>query len=119
MGEKRKYMRFNIIMDVLCRRKNGSNKTLKINNFSKEGVGILSEHSLTPGEEIEIEMNIPGDNIPVMFNGEIAWSSSPAQDSCTYRGGVRFKNIKNEDKSRLLEYIYSRWIVPTGSDKTE
>ena len=115
MGEKRRYMRFNVIMEALCR-KSGSKKKLKINNFSKEGVGLLSHDSFSPGEELEIEMTIPGDNIPVIFNGEVAWASVPAQDSCHYRGGVRIKNIKNEDKSRLLEYIYNRWIIPAGSE---
>ena len=78
MGEKRRYMRFNVIMEALCH-KSGNKKKLKINNFSKEGVGLLSEDFLIRGEELEIEMTIPGDNIPVIFNGEVAWASTPAR----------------------------------------
>jgi hypothetical protein len=115
MGEKRKYMRFNVIIEALCRR-GDSKKRLKINNFSKEGVGVLSHDTLTPGEDLEIEMTIPGDNVPVFLGGEVTWTSAPVQDSCHYRGGIRFKDIKNEDKSRLLEYLYNRWITPTGSE---
>jgi c-di-GMP-binding flagellar brake protein YcgR len=114
MGEKRRYMRFNVFIDGLSRHKGGANKNLSINNFSKEGVGFVSHDPLTPGEELEIEMLIPGDNMPVVVNGEVAWASAPEQDSCHYRGGVRFKKISNGDKSRLLEYIYNRWIIPAG-----
>lgn len=115
MAEKRRYMRFKVLIDGLVHHKSGEKKNLRINNFSKEGVGFLSHDSLTPGEELEIEMLIPGDNIPVVVGGEVAWASDPEQDSCHYRGGVRFKRISNGDKSRLLEYIYNRWIIPEGS----
>lgn len=115
MSEKRRYMRFNVIMDALLKRADSSKK-LKVNNFSKEGVGLLSREPLEKGEELEIEMTIPGDNVPVIFNGEVAWSASPNSDTADYKGGVQFKDISNEDKSRILEYIYRKWIIPGGSE---
>ena len=108
-------MRFNVIMDAILKR-GDSSKKLKVNNFSKEGVGLLSREPLEEGQELEIEMTIPGDNVPVIFNGEVAWAASSTSDTADYKGGVHFKNISNEDKSRILEYIYRKWIIPGGAE---
>jgi len=119
MSEKRKYMRFNVLIDAICR-KCGSSKKLQINNFSKEGVGILSEESFNNGEDVEFEMMIPGDNIPVFFEGEVAWAADLEKNESLYKTGVRLKKIDNHDKSRMLEYIYRKWIVSdqNGSNKS-
>ena len=110
MGDKRKYMRFNVLMDAIART-GGMLKKLKINNFSKEGIGVLSQDSLKKGEEIEVELTIPGDNIPVLLQGEIAWASDPLADNSKFSGGVKFKKIENNDRGRILEYIYQRWLT--------
>ena len=93
MGEKRRYMRFNILMDAICRR-GASSKKLKVNNFSKEGVGLLSEESLATGENLEIEMMIP-DNMPVLFTGEVAWTVDSKAGDAKHKSGLKFKEIKN------------------------
>ncbi|MDD5634087.1 MAG: PilZ domain-containing protein [Candidatus Omnitrophica bacterium] len=112
MGEKRKYMRFNLFVDAVCRTGNGMLKKMKINNFSKEGVGVISSDALKEGEDVEIEMMIPGDNVPVLFQGKVAWANIANANGRAAQGGVRFKKISNEDKGRILEYIYQNWIVP-------
>ena len=112
MGEKRRFLRFDVIMDAFFRGA-GQEKDLKICNLSKEGVGVISSHPLGVGEKIDVEMSIPGDNVPVVLQGEIAWASAPAQDNCHYQGGIKFGNVGNDDKTRLLEYIYNRWIIPS------
>lgn len=115
MGEKRKFMRFNVLMDAICK-KGESPKKLKINNFSREGVGVLSHESLSEGEKVQIELSIPGDNMPVFMDGEVAWSMSPGVDNRQYRSGIRFKDIKNSDRSRILGYIYQKWIMPSNTN---
>ncbi len=111
MSEQRRYMRFNVLMDAICHGR-GSSKKLQINNFSKEGVGILSEDAFKNGEDVELEMTIPGDNIPIFFEGKVAWAGDLETDKALYKTGVKFKKIDNHDKSRILEYIYRKWIVP-------
>ncbi|MGB2601292.1 MAG: PilZ domain-containing protein [Candidatus Omnitrophota bacterium] len=114
-GEKRRYMRFNVLLDAICR-KNGNQKKLKVNNFSKEGVGILSKESFSEGENVEIELMIPGDNVPVLLQGEIAWSSDPIVDNIHHKSGMKFQKVSNEDRSRILEYIYHKWMMPASAD---
>jgi c-di-GMP-binding flagellar brake protein YcgR len=116
MGEKRKYMRFNVLMDAICRT-GGALKKLKISDFSKEGVGVLSNEAFEEGENVEMELMIPGDNVPVILQGEVAWAKSPFEESVKYKSGVKFKNMTNGDKSRILEYIYQKWIMPADAEK--
>lgn len=116
MSEKRRFLRFDVLLDAFCH-KAGQKRDLKIKNLSKEGIGVVSTYPLGPGEKVGIEMNIPGDNVPIVLQGEVAWASAPAQDNCHYHGGVRFQNLGNDEKARLLEYVYNRWIIPP--DKKE
>ncbi|MEA3489331.1 MAG: PilZ domain-containing protein [Candidatus Omnitrophota bacterium] len=111
MREKRKYMRFDVQLNAVCPG-GGSEKKIKIHNFSKEGAGLLCREPFNEGDDIEIELMIPGDNVPVLLEGEMVWASDPISDNSQYKGGVKFKKIYNGDKSRILEYIYRKWIKP-------
>ena len=117
MGAKdnRKYLRFNVILEAICR-KGGILKKVKVNNFSKEGVGILSDETLNKGEDLEMEMMIPGDNIPVIIEGQIAWTSEAASKDDAHKAGVKLKKIKASDRGRILEYIYNNWVKTTGDE---
>lgn len=116
MSEKRRFLRFDVLMDAFCH-KSGQKRDLKIKNLSKEGVGVVSDYPLGTGEKVDIEMSIPGDNVPIVLQGEIAWASSPAQDNCHYQSGIKFRNMGNGDKARLLEYVYNRWIISSEKDQ--
>jgi len=111
MPEKRRFMRFNVLMEAISRTAGGALKKFKINNISKEGVGILCDETLKAGDDIEMEIMIPGDNMPVLFKGEVAWVSDSSYNNALYKSGIRFKKIRNEDRSRVLEYIYQKWLM--------
>lgn len=113
MSEKRKFMRFNVLMDAIFKKGNDPQK-LTINNFSREGLGVISRESLCEGENVDIELSIPGDNMPVLFSGEVAWTLAPSPDNRQYKSGIKFKDIKNADRSRILGYIYQKWIMPAN-----
>lgn len=116
MGEKRKFIRFDVLLDAICRRKNGLTK-FKVNNFCRDGVGILSEETLDTGEEVEVEMMIPGDNVPIIFAGQIAWAGASSSGAGKHGSGIKFKKINSEDRGRILEYIYKKWITGKGQNK--
>ena len=111
MGEKRRFMRFNVFLKALCRSRE-SKKSVRVSDFSKEGIGLLSEESFNCGDEVEVEMMIPGDNVPVVIAGQIAWASGSTDGANAYKGGLKFNKIDNDDRSRILEYIYQNWIMP-------
>ena len=112
--DKRKYMRFDVLLDALCRAGDGLKK-LKVNNFSREGAGLCGSDHLREGEDVEIEVNIPGDNIPVVISGQIAWSANTQDTGNEYECGVKFKEIKDSDRGKILEHIYKKWMMPSRS----
>lgn len=115
MSEKRKFMRFDLLMDAIWA-KGGVNKKIKISNFCREGMGILSREPIREGDDIELELTLPGDNIPVLLEGKVAWANGPVSDDSQHRGGVRFNKVESGDRGRILEYIYHKWIRPASAD---
>ncbi len=109
MSDKRKHIRFNIFLDAMAH-VGGAIKKLKINNFSKDGIGILSQETFNEGEDVEIEFMIPGDNIPIILEGEIAWASDPTVPGSRHASGVKLKQKSDAQRSRLLGYIYKKWL---------
>ncbi|MFH1837432.1 MAG: PilZ domain-containing protein [Candidatus Omnitrophota bacterium] len=110
MGEKRRFIRFDTLLDAICRRK-GSLTRFKVNNFCRDGVGILSDEVLDNGEDVEVEMMIPGDNVPIIFEGQIAWAGASFSGIAKHESGIKFKKINSEDRGRVLEHIYRKWII--------
>jgi Tfp pilus assembly protein PilZ len=100
-------------MDAISRT-GGALRRFKVRNFSKEGIGVISSEALKQGDNVELELTIPGDNVPVVFQGEVAWARQAESDSAQCKSGIRFTKVSNEDKSRMLEYIYHKWIVPSS-----
>ena len=111
MSEKRRFIRFNVLLDAIARTAEGARRKLKINNISKEGVGILCDDAFNMGDDVEMEMMIPGDNMPVLFKGEVAWVADSSYNNARYKSGLKFKTIRSEDRNRVLEYIYQKWLM--------
>ena len=118
MTERRKFMRFNAILDVIYNslgRAAQKNKS-HLKDLSKEGLKLSGDDVLQRGSRVELEMKIPGDNIPVFAFGEVAWSEKAG--SSGFESGIRFTEIKKYDRARLLDYVYNEWIK-TKRDKKE
>jgi Tfp pilus assembly protein PilZ len=110
--EKRKYLRFDVFFDAFCRKRD-KRRLIKVKDFSREGAGISAEGFFKEGEDVEIEMNIPGDNIPIVIQGQIAWCAKDTAENFS-RSGIKFSGISDNDRSRVLEHIYRNWA---GSEK--
>jgi len=109
MEERRKYMRFDVLLDAILGR-SGKKKKMKVNNFSRDGLGIVSDEKISEGEDVEIELMIPGDNIPVIVTGEIAWTVKNGAEEPVFKSGVKVKKIKSADRSKILQYVYDKWM---------
>ncbi len=117
MEERRRFMRFNVLLEAVCRT-NGALKKFTVNNFSRGGLGILSRESFSAGENVEIELMLPDDDIPVLAEGAIAWTARPAPSDSKHKGGMKLNRISSSDRNRLLEYIYQKWLMPTNGKNT-
>ncbi|MFH1411143.1 MAG: PilZ domain-containing protein [Candidatus Omnitrophota bacterium] len=118
MSEQRRFMRFDVLLDAICRRR-GSLKRVKVNNFCREGAGLLSDEPLGMGENIEMEVMIPGDNVPIIFEGQIAWAGGMTGEGDGHASGIKFKKINSEDRGRILEHIYKKWITSKKTGRVD
>lgn len=107
-SERRKYLRFNTPMDVQY-------KTLTLNpifgktlakDLSREGLRIGTSDKIAVGTPLEIQMNVPGDNLPVFASGKVAWADG-------LEAGVKLTKINQGDRVRVLEYVYREWLKST------
>lgn len=113
MTERRRFLRFETALSALCEVVNDKLKSSsKVKNISKEGALLLLETPLREGAELNISMDVPGDNIPIFASCQVAWQKNAADVNTknAYETGVRFTKINSLDKGRLLEYIYSQWL---------
>ena len=110
MTERRRFLRFETALNALCDIMSDKTKaSCKVKNLSKEGALIIADKKLREGTELNLTMDVPGDNVPIFASCEVAWQKSPSGNN-KYETGVRFKKIENSDKGRLLEYIYTQWL---------
>jgi len=109
MTERRKFKRFKAIIKGIVNilGEDKSKSTIDLLDFSKEGARLLANDSLNEGSEIELELNIPGDNMPLFASGEIAWSK---RKETSFFSGIKFTKMDYPDRTRLLGHVYGEWI---------
>lgn len=109
MTERRRFLRFDTALNALCEVVSEKRKvSYAVKNISKEGALVIADKKFGEGAELNIAMDVPGDNVPVFASCQVAWQKS-LKDSA-YETGLRFIKIDNSDKGRLLEYIYLQWL---------
>jgi Tfp pilus assembly protein PilZ len=108
--ERRRFLRFETALNALCEIVSDKRKaSYKVKNISSEGALVLSDKRFGCGAEINMSMDVPGDNVPIFAACQVAWQDS-LNHSGPYETGLRFTKIDNSDKGRLLEYTYLQWL---------
>jgi hypothetical protein len=100
-------------MSALCEAVGEWKAASKVANISKDGAMLITPKALREGSEINLSMDVPGDNIPVFASCHVAWQKEQRRsggEMPSYETGVRFIKIDGHDKGRLLEYIYTQWL---------
>lgn len=104
-SERRKYLRFNAPVEMEF-------KTLTLNpifgkalakDLSREGIRFGLKGEVPIGTPVELRLSVPGDNLPVFATGKVAWADG-------LDAGVRLTKISNDDRARVLEYVYREWL---------
>ncbi|MFC1480389.1 PilZ domain-containing protein [Candidatus Omnitrophota bacterium] len=105
-GNNRGYMRYNVYMNpISCSKCDRQDVSVDISDISCSGIGISTNERLIKGENIELEITIPEDGIPMFITGEVAWVTKDPDADNVYNAGVRLTNINLCDKDRLIKYI--------------
>ena len=112
MIERRRFVRFDTIMSALCEMGRGIKRACKIGNISKEGALLLLDAPLDQGSELNLSVDVPGDNVPIFLSCSVAWQKESIMEPKrrVYETGVKFTKIDSFDKGRFLEYLYSQWL---------
>ncbi|MDP3791917.1 MAG: PilZ domain-containing protein [Candidatus Omnitrophota bacterium] len=112
MIERRDFIRFNAALKAICEIGRGIKRTYEVKNISKSGALIVLDTPLDNGSEINVSLDVPGDNVPIFVSGTVAWQRKSILEpkKSAYETGIRFAVIDGFDKSRLLDYIYSLWL---------
>ena len=110
MTERRRFLRFQTALNAICHIVSEKYRAkYQVTNISKEGALIVVDKPLREGAELDLSMDVPGDNIPIFASCQVAWQK-PSDKKDGYETGVRFTQINNGDKGRLFEYIYLEWL---------
>ena len=110
MTERRKFLRFETALNAFCDVVSEKSRAAsKIKNISKEGALLVVGQKLPEGSELNLSMDVPGDNVPIFASCQVAWQKE-TNASHTYETGVKFIKIDSIARGRLLEYIYTQWL---------
>ena len=110
MEDKRKLIRFDSDLEAFQRHEiyGGADEKIKsrVKNVSRDGLKLIAGNALPKGSSVELEIDIPGDNIPAFVFSEVVWSKKAGD---AHEAGLRFTKINPHDQSRLLDYVYDVW----------
>ena len=73
-------------------------------DFSKGGLGFVSQHRIPVNKEVPIEIEVTPEGKPIFVVGRVQWVHR-IMNSKNYRIGLSFKDIMQGSRSRLREYF--------------
>ena len=73
-------------------------------DFSKGGIGLVSQKKLSVNKEIMLELDLRENEDPVFVRGKVQWVR-PIDESSLYRIGLSFKEVLQGSKTRLNQYF--------------
>ncbi|VAW45295.1 hypothetical protein MNBD_GAMMA03-988 [hydrothermal vent metagenome] len=106
MENKRKNRRFDCLVPVDSKHESVFDQTQTV-DFSKNGIGFISQQEIPVNSEIAIEILLEEDGEPVLVIGKVEWVR-PIPHSTQYRIGMTFKDVMRGSKSRLDNYFVNK-----------
>jgi Tfp pilus assembly protein PilZ len=103
MSDNRRNKRLACVVPVEGKKNSVFDHTQVI-NFSRGGIGFVSQHRIPVNKEVPIEIDLTPEGEPVIVVGRVQWVQRII-NSESYRVGLSFKDILQGSKSRLTEYF--------------
>jgi hypothetical protein len=117
--EKRKYLRFECLLPVELVKvdgKNHINRKITAHDFSREGIKLSINFDIEMGSNMEVNLHIPEKKISVPVSGEIVWVKSVDN---RLEAGLKIKDMDNELKSEILNWIFPKWLEKKKEEKED
>ncbi len=124
MSEKRKFMRFDVAIEVeyMVPGNGAPIEGISVTrNLSREGMQISVNSKLVPGTELEIKLRIPEDTAPVYAKGDLVWvdKTDIPEMNTESSGGIKFTQMSPFDRNRILDHVYKEWVEQQIGQSTE
>jgi len=111
--ERRKFPRFNLLVDVLVSKRAASERErlLVTKNISQGGVCIIAYEEFQEQDILDLRIFLPEDNVPLQVTGKVAWikefviGDSPGNRR--YDMGVEFMDIDEESIQKINRHLFS------------
>lgn len=110
LAERRKYIRFDIPLDIVFKPAEDAVPYSSgiIKNFSRDGCCIESKSlNMTLNENLELKVRHPKKDIFITATGDIVWKR---HINGTWLAGIRIFNMDKEAKSEILDFAYDIWL---------
>lgn len=117
--EKRKYLRFECLLPVELVKVDGKKhigRNITAHDFSREGIKLSINFDIEMGSNMEVNLHIPEKKISVPVSGEIVWVRSVDN---RLEAGLKIKDMDNELKSEILNWIFPKWLEKKKEEKEE
>ena len=75
-------------------------------DFSREGVGFISERRIPLRKEMTIALDLGVEEDPIFVRGEVRWVK-PMVDSDKFRVGIFFNDFLSGSRSKLKQYFHN------------
>jgi len=113
--ERRRFSRFNLLVDVLVSKRPASEKErlLITKNISQGGACIVAYDVLKESDILDLKIFLPGDDEAVKVTSRVAWVKEIAIGgeggrAKRYDVGVEFVGVDNETMSKLNKHLVNR-----------
>ena len=115
MPERRKYLRLNIAVEGVYRRRIpfAREKLCLAKNISRGGACILVSKKLKAQELLDLRIYLPNEPLPIKTMGKVVWVGEGLPRGLFRRRkfstGVQFIDIRQEDQDRIESYVLQHY----------
>jgi c-di-GMP-binding flagellar brake protein YcgR len=116
--DKRRFPRFEVGLNAGLRTEDDIFPiSVPIQDASKEGLKLSIKKHLSKESHVHCEITLPGELVPILVEGDVKWCDSSYETSQTtqtpqkeHNCGVQLSRIDPFDRSRLLDFVYEKWL---------
>ncbi len=107
MGDKRASKRFPVFSEIVsCSITEQGCVKVDVTDVSSGGIGITTDQRMAKGDVVQLELKVPGDDIPMFVRGEIAWVEKDGK-SGRYKVGIVLTRVERSDRARLVKFLHA------------
>ena len=117
--ENRRFLRFECLLPVDLVKVDGKDNITRIieaQDFSREGIKLSINFDIEIGTKMEVNLHIPEKKLSVPVTGEITWVKSVDN---RLEAGLQIKDMDNEQKSEILNWIFPKWLEKKKEEAAE